>query len=707
MAPSRSRPRFFARLRYGIARMLLKAQSFSIVPSWFTQSVLQPAFRSLVRDGYQKSSAFFACISTLAFSFPEPPLYVYDAEGEEGQSMPMHGLRKLLRKPMPTMGEAEFKATVIVYLALGGNAYLHKLRNKAGQVIQLRPYHAGHITCVPGGENWISHYLYNPNGTGTVGVILDDLTRIEPNDIVHLKWPSVDPAQPWQSQPPILAAAAEVDSDVEAIRYIFALLKNDAIPRTVVTVPAERPLDDEEVRRMKEQWRERYGGDNRGEVAILEAGATVTRLGLNLQELAFDALVRIPETRIAAVLRVPPILVGLNSGLDKATYANYAEARRAFTQDTLVPLWRLFESEIEADLLPEFPRDGGMSVRHDLSRVASLQDDINGKWERVRKAYLAGLIKKNEGRRSIGYAAELDGDVYYTPPTAQVVQPAKRTLPSATPKALLMLPDGQIVNLDDDDGGEEHAYFRGGLRPAPGPRNAPRWRPREQNTADLEPIEAKIERAMQRYLRAEYRKAAEGVRDAAKAGELDPAVIDQLGLDLGPEVRRIMHRFYPQVMKPAFEDAEIALDVTIGFDVESKEVQQVLSDLADLVTRITETTRNDIRALIGMQAAEGWSIEQLAKELMKAGVTASTVRATMIARTETAAAYSRGSLLAYELSGVVDSVEWMATIDDLTCEDCKALNGTITKLGKAFSDGTQFPPRHPNCRCTLIPLLKK
>jgi len=594
------------------------------------------------------------------------------------------------------MGEAEFKATVIVYLALGGNAYLHKLRNKAGQVVQIRPYHAGHIITVPGGENWVSHYLYNPDGTGTVGVILDDLTRIDPRDIVHLKWPSVDPSQPWQSQPPILAAAAEVDADVEAIRYIYALLKNDAIPRTVVTVPAERPLDDEEVRRMKEQWRERYGGDNRGEVAILEAGATVTRLGLNLQELAFDALVRIPETRIAAVLRVPPILVGLNSGLDKATYSNYAEARRAFTQDTLIPLWRLFESEIEADLLPEFPRDGGISVRHDISRVASLQEDLNGKWERVRKAYMSGLIKKNEGRRSIGYAAEPDGDVYYAPPTAQVAQPAKRALPGDVPKVLVMLPDGRIVILEDD-----------AVQALPTKARAARRSPGEQRSADLDPVEAKIERAMKRYLRAEYRKAADGVRDAAKTGELDPEVIDQLGLDLGPEVRRIMHRFYPQVMKPAFEDAEIALDVTIGFDVESKEVQLVLTELADLVTRITETTRNDIRSLVGKQAEAGWSLDQLADELIKAGVTASSVRAAMIARTETAAAYSRASLLAYELSGVVDSVEWMATIDAQTCEDCKALNGTSAKLGKAFEDGTLFPPRHPNCRCALAPVLKK
>jgi HK97 family phage portal protein len=343
------------RLRYGLARLLLKASTdFSIVPAWVTTSVLTPTFRSLTRDGYQRSSAFFACVSALAFAFPEPPLLVYDDEGDAGRPLPQHGLRRLLRNPMPTMGEAELFATTMVYMAIGGNAYWHKIRGRGNQVIQLKPYHAGQIMPVPGGPNWIKEYLYDQLGTGGMGATMGTLPRIDPADIVHFKWPSVDPSQPWMSQPPIVAAATEVDADVEASRYVFALLQNDAVPRTVVTIPADRPLLDGEYERIKEQWKERYGGDRRGDVAVLEAGASVSRMSLNLQEMAFEAMAKLPESRIAAVMRVPPIIAGLNVGLDRSTFSNYGEARKAFAQDTLATLWRLVASEVAADLLPEF-----------------------------------------------------------------------------------------------------------------------------------------------------------------------------------------------------------------------------------------------------------------------------------------------------------------------------------------------------------------
>ena len=118
------------------------------------------------------------------------------------------------------------------------------------------------------------------------------------------------------------------------------------------------------------------------------------------------------------------------------------------------------------------------------------------------------------------------------------------------------------------------------------------------------------------------------------------------------------------------------------------------------------STRDQIRALVGRQASEGWSIAQLAKEIRTLGGIESRKRAVVIARTETASAYSRGSLLAYQESGVVEKVEWLATIDDATCPDCEGLHGTTAKLGKAFGDGTLFPPRHPNCRCSLAPVIE-
>lgn len=382
-------------VRLQLARWARKASGFSIVPDWVTASVLSPTFRSLTREGYQRNSAFFACVSALAFAFPEPPLRVYEDDDPEAPVLPRHPLRTLLIRPNTRMGEATLMTTTIAYLGIGGNAYWHKVRPKSGRgVIELWPYHAGQISPVPGGDTWITRYVFD-HGDGST-------TNIPAEDIVHFRWPAPDPTQPWMALPPLVAAAAEVDADNEATRYLRALLINDAVPRTMVRVPADRYLTDDEVRRTKDQFKARFGGDNRGDVAILEGGASVERLSLNLQELAFEALHKIPETRIAAALRVPPIIAGLNSGLDRSTFANYGEARTSFRQETCATLWRLVESEIEQSLAPEFD---GRVPRFDRSTVAALQEDENKKWTRVIAARKAGLLTSDEGRSFLGLPA--------------------------------------------------------------------------------------------------------------------------------------------------------------------------------------------------------------------------------------------------------------------------------------------------------------
>jgi HK97 family phage portal protein len=371
-------------------------------PGFIRHSYLKPTFAALVREGTQKNAAVLACVSALTFAFPEPPFQVYEDETDESPVIAKHPLRALLTKPNTLMGEAELMAITMAYLAIGGNAYWHKVRNRRGQVVEVWPYHAGNFFAVPGGPNWIERYDFN-DGAGK-------LIPVDPADVVHFKWPVIDPTQPWQAQAPLMAAAGEVDTDSEATAYLYALLKNDAVPRTVLTVPADRFLQEDEVRRMREQWRERYGGSKKGEVAIVEGGTKVERLGLDMAQLAFEALHRIPETRIAAVLRVPAIVAGLNSGLERSTYANYGQARKAMTQDTLVPLWRIVGSELGADLLPEVGGPLG-DVRADLKRVQALQEDSDKRWGRVTGAWRDDLLTKNESRRALGYAERAGGDL--------------------------------------------------------------------------------------------------------------------------------------------------------------------------------------------------------------------------------------------------------------------------------------------------------
>lgn len=720
--------RLATRIRYGLARWLVKAGGFSVVPPWVTESFLRPTFRALTTEGYQKNAAVFACISALAFSFPEPPLLVYDGEGDDASVLPNHPLRRLLRRPNPLMGEAELMVATIVYTALGGNGYWHKVRGRSGRVVEIWPYHFGNMRAVPGGPTWVNGYEFD-RGTGV-------WEPVPAEDVVHFKWPSPDPTQPWQAQPPLQAAARDVDTDNEVTRYLFALLKNDAIPRTVIRVPTERYLIDDEVRRMKEQWRERYGGDHKGDVAILEGGAEVSRLGLDLEELAFEALHRIPETRIAAAFRVPPIIAGLSAGLEKATFANYREARQAYTEDTLVPLWRIVASEVTADLLPEFGDAG--EVRFATTRVAALQESQDSRWKRVTDAYTRGLIQRNEGRRALGYPDDPDGDTYATtvrapggtsgagpqPSAAQPILGYHLELGAAEvgeARAQLGLPAGETetARLRRIDTALTVAARAVSFGVAPGdalqlvgldlPVTSAEETPAGDEPKHREPppmkvwgppdIEAQITAAVAAYLADEYAKAADGARSTV--GKADGDLIEQWGLDLGPGIRQVMSRFYPLTLERAYGDAMRQLDLERAFDLDNPRVQETLGELAALVQRVAETTRDEIRALVGRQAAEGWGPEELAREIARLGEVQHLARAEVIAVTETASAYSRGAILAYRDSGVVAVIEWLTAVDERVCPICAPLNGTIVALGAEFAPGIGFPPAHPRCRCAL------
>lgn len=178
--------------------------------------------------------------------------------------------------------------------------------------------------------------------------------------------------------------------------------------------------------------------------------------------------------------------------------------------------------------------------------------------------------------------------------------------------------------------------------------------------------------------------------------------VDQLPLEFGDEAKRLFRRFYPLLVERAWQDAGDVLGVDLAFDLANPRVQAVLDTLAEQVVAIVDTTRDEIRALIGRQAAEGWSMEQLADEIARLAETSAPRRALLIARTESATAYTRGALLAYQESGVVAEIEWL--LGPEPCDICTPLGGTRVALGATFADGVMVPA-HPNCTCSIAPIV--
>lgn len=181
--------------------------------------------------------------------------------------------------------------------------------------------------------------------------------------------------------------------------------------------------------------------------------------------------------------------------------------------------------------------------------------------------------------------------------------------------------------------------------------------------------------------------------------------VDQLGLDLGAQLTTLLRRVYVDLMGAAHGDAQDALGFEAAFDVELAEVQDVLDQVATRARGISETTRAQIQDLVGKAAAEGWSNERLAEEILKVGRMRSKVRAKVIAVTESAYAYSQGSLVAYLRSGVVGKVQWLTAPDEQVCKLCKPLDGKTVALGREFAPGVTAPPRHPLCRCVVLPVV--
>ena len=121
--------------------------------------------------------------------------------------------------------------------------------------------------------------------------------------------------------------------------------------------------------------------------------------------------------------------------------------------------------------------------------------------------------------------------------------------------------------------------------------------------------------------------------------------------------------------------------------------------------QITEGTREMIRAQVVEAMQNGDSVQELAGRLKESHAFSNT-RARTIARTETAMADNMGNLIGWEETGLVAGKRWITAEDDKVSAICNT-NGDMGVIGlhEHFAHGGMTPPAHPNCRCTVVPVL--
>jgi len=178
---------------------------------------------------------------------------------------------------------------------------------------------------------------------------------------------------------------------------------------------------------------------------------------------------------------------------------------------------------------------------------------------------------------------------------------------------------------------------------------------------------------------------------------------------------------------------------------------QLRRHTAELVSGITNTTKDGIRAvmgrayergmhpsatagyiqdLVGLTKRQALAVDNLHRRLIDEGV--SEVKATArvkkysaklhkqramnIARTESSRMVNAGRHSMWKkleqdgsFGDHANRIErvWITNPDERLCEQCEPLDGEAVGLDESFPGGVMYPPLHPQCRCTVVLRLRR
>jgi HK97 family phage portal protein len=305
----------------------------------------------------------------------------------------IHGFAIPSAPQLGIIGNSEMTQTDMLRLMalsyyLTGAGYALKLRGGMGEIVALaylpstvvKPIRSGKI------EPLFSGYRYESvAGSMTLDV----------RDLVAVRNP--DPADPADSMPLVLGALREIGLDEHRISFWMELLSYCPIPGLAVKSPTPVPVDVQ--RRVLDEIINSAGLGRRGGSIFLPNGmdAEVTdTFGDNFE---WESFTLNTEARICAVFGVPPQLLGLESGLKYSTYSNYSEARKAFFQNTMRPLWCAFADALTRSLCDQ-EGDLGLKLAFDTTTIP----EMNEHTDEV-ELYTAGILTLDEVRARLGYPA--------------------------------------------------------------------------------------------------------------------------------------------------------------------------------------------------------------------------------------------------------------------------------------------------------------
>jgi HK97 family phage portal protein len=337
------------------------------------------------------SSAVSICLKGLALGLSEAKLSIYDKDNNPLDLK--YPLAQLIAKPNSKQTTAQFSRQIVVAMALTGDCYVRKIRDKngSGLCVGMRALSGDVVDPQIVKKTIVGYRVFGESGVFPV------------EDFIHIPWALLKLDSIF-GYSPVDQVIDEITADKKVAEYLRYVLKNGArIPGVITQNQHAGGTTPATLKQFGDDFNAEFSGQGQGRTAVLPKGMEYQKVSLTPNELAIGVLNEVPETRIAAAFGVPPEIVPLTVGIKNSTYSNKREAMKSFVNFTLSPLWKDIAEALNQGLKDEFQFGG--TIYFDTSDVKALKED-----EKERRDYLLSAFEKSVLSRHY-VQQELNADV--------------------------------------------------------------------------------------------------------------------------------------------------------------------------------------------------------------------------------------------------------------------------------------------------------
>jgi len=607
-------------------------------------------------------------------------------DDEEDERVFDHPILDLLNKPNPLMTGSELLEITSSHLDLNGNAFWYFAKDEGGEIREIYPLRPDRTVQEIDQEEplLIKGYLFTQQAGGQI--------KLKVDEVMHIKEfsPKAEYPFPSRGMGVVEAAASVIDTDNFARDWNKEFFNNSARPDAVLRT--EGNLSDAEKKRLKRMWETEHQGVKKSHrVALLSGGLIYEPVGMTQTEMDFVEQRKFTRDEILAMFRVPKTILGITEDVNRA---NAEASNFVFALRVLKPTFEKITNTLNEFFVPMFGED-------DL--FFEFESPVPEDRLAVVNEYALGINKwlnRNDIRRAEGLSDTREGDVFFGT-LADLPQDIVKTMKregyqQKDKKELKPLKDKKIKRAFKEKQ----------------PKRLSKVARERYGKLFERAVNAKAERfrrVLDEYFEEQQKRVVQNLKTELEGLEKKEYQYKQLEafFDKESEIQAgisLMQPFIREFTEDAVEMALLLTGIdTDEIDVNSEEFIKFVDDRARFFSeKINQTTLLKLEQSLAQGFEAGETIEELETRIGSVFLQRGATRE-LIARTEVSAISNFAAEEAYRQAGI-EKKEWLITSPkDI---ECLQADGEIVNVGEKFSNGFERPPVHPNCVCTIIPIVE-